>query len=40
MRDEHDRPTYVVLTGIDVTAERTAAGLMTHLLEAADHAPR
>jgi len=33
--DEHDHPTYVVLTGTDLTAERTAAGLTRHLLEAA-----
>ncbi len=35
VRDEHDAPAYAVLTGVDVTAERTSAGLMTHLLEAA-----
>jgi PAS domain S-box-containing protein len=35
VRDEHDRPTYIVMTGIDLTAERTAAGLNRHLLEAA-----
>lgn len=35
VRDEHGTPTYVVLTGIDVTAERQAAGLLTHLLQAA-----
>ena len=35
VRDEDDRPSYTVLTGVDVTAERTTAGLMTHLLEAA-----
>jgi PAS domain S-box-containing protein len=33
--DERDHPTYVVLTGTDLTAERTAAGLTRHLLEAA-----
>ncbi|CAI9407164.1 ATP-binding protein [Nocardioides sp. T2.26MG-1] len=33
--DERDRPTYVVITGTDVTAERTAAGLNQHLLDAA-----
>lgn len=33
--DERDRPAYVVLTGTDLTAERTAAGLTRHLLEAA-----
>jgi PAS domain S-box-containing protein len=35
VRDERDRPTHVVLTGTDLTAERTAAGLNRHLLEAA-----
>jgi len=35
VRDEHDRPTYVVITGTDLTAERTAAGLNQHLLDAA-----
>ena len=35
VRDERDRPTYVVITGTDLTAERTAAGLTRHLLEAA-----
>ena len=35
VRDEEDRPSYAVLTGVDVTAERTTAGLMTHLLESA-----
>lgn len=35
VRDEHDRPTHVVLTGTDLTAERTAAGLNRHMLEAA-----
>ncbi|WP_243060977.1 ATP-binding protein [Nocardioides sp. SR21] len=35
VRDENDRPTHVVLTGTDLTAERTAAGLNRHMLEAA-----
>jgi PAS domain S-box-containing protein len=35
VRDEHDRPVHAVLTGVDVTAERHASGLMVHLLEAA-----
>lgn len=35
VRDEHNRPTYVVITGTDLTAERRAAGLNRHLLEAA-----
>ena len=35
VRDEHDHPTYVVITGTDLTAERTAAGLNQHLLDAA-----
>ena len=35
VRDERDRPTHVVMTGIDFTAERRAAGLNRHLLEAA-----
>ncbi|HEU5038487.1 MAG TPA: ATP-binding protein [Nocardioides sp.] len=35
VRDERDRPTHVVLTGTDLTAERTVAGLNRHLLEAA-----
>ncbi|WP_085872401.1 MULTISPECIES: ATP-binding protein [unclassified Nocardioides] len=35
VRDERDRPTYIVMTGTDLTAERTAAGLNRHLLEAA-----
>jgi PAS domain S-box-containing protein len=35
VRDEHDRPAYAVITGIDVTAERTAAGMNAHLLQAA-----
>ena len=32
--DDDGNPAYVVLTGIDVTAERTAAGLVTHLVQA------
>ena len=32
--DDDGHPAYVVLTGIDVTAERTAAGLVNHLLQA------
>ncbi len=35
VRDEHDRPRYVVMTGIDVTAQRRASGLVDHLLQAA-----
>ncbi|WP_395692850.1 ATP-binding protein [Nocardioides sp.] len=35
VRDERDRPTHVVLTGTDLTAERAHAGLNRHLLEAA-----
>lgn len=35
VRDQLSRPMYAVMTGIDVTAERTTAGLMTHLLQAA-----
>lgn len=35
VRDERDRATHVVLTGTDLTAERTAAGLNRHLLQAA-----
>ncbi|MGZ5418572.1 MAG: sensor histidine kinase, partial [Nocardioides sp.] len=35
VRDEHGTAKYVVLTGIDVTAERGAAGLLHHLLQAA-----
>lgn len=35
VRDERERPTYIVITGTDLTAERTAAGLTRHLLEAA-----
>jgi PAS domain S-box-containing protein len=33
--DDRDRATNIVLTGIDLTAERMAAGLNRHLLEAA-----
>lgn len=33
--DERDRPTHVVLTCVDLTGERTAAGLTRHLLDAA-----
>jgi PAS domain S-box-containing protein len=35
VRDEDDHPAYAVITGIDVTAERLAAGLNEHLLAAA-----
>jgi hypothetical protein len=35
VRDEQGEPAYVVMTGIDVTAERNAAGMVTHLLQAA-----
>ncbi|MFC7492593.1 MULTISPECIES: ATP-binding protein [unclassified Nocardioides] len=35
VRDEHDRPTHVVITGTDLTEERRAAGLNRHILEAA-----
>ncbi|MFC6045307.1 ATP-binding protein [Nocardioides hankookensis] len=35
VRDDRERPTYVVITGTDLTAERTAAGLTRHLLDAA-----
>ncbi|MBZ5741027.1 ATP-binding protein [Nocardioides mangrovi] len=35
VRDERGRPTYVVITGTDLTAERAAAGLNQHLLQAA-----
>jgi PAS domain S-box-containing protein len=34
VRDESGLPSYAVLTGIDVTAERSSTGLMTHLLSA------
>ena len=33
--DERDRPTHIVMTCVDLTGERTAAGLNRHLLEAA-----
>ena len=33
--DENGFPMYAVLTGVDVTAERATAGLVTHLLQAA-----
>src|SRR5690606_14326046 len=35
VRHPDGRPRYIVLTGLDVTAERNAAGLMQHLLQAA-----
>ena len=35
LRDEADAPTHVVMTGIDVTQERTARRLVSHVLEAA-----
>lgn len=35
VHDERNRPTHVVLTGSDLTAERRTAGLNRHLLEAA-----
>lgn len=34
VRDETGLPAYAVMTGIDVTSERAAAGLVTHLLQA------
>ena len=34
VRDEQLNPMYAVMTGIDVTAERTTAGLVNHLMEA------
>ena len=34
VRDEHGTPRYAVMTGVDVTAERTTAGLMTNLFQA------
>ena len=34
VRDEHGNAMYAVMTGIDVTAERTTAGLVNHLMEA------
>ncbi|NYG55546.1 ATP-binding protein [Nocardioides perillae] len=33
VRDADDRPTHVVLTGADVTAERAAAGLMSRVMD-------
>jgi PAS domain S-box-containing protein len=35
VRDHRDRPTHIVISGTDLTAERTAAGLNRHLLDAA-----
>ncbi|MCW2791409.1 MAG: sensor signal transduction histidine kinase [Nocardioides sp.] len=35
VRDAQDNPIYAVMTGINVTSERAAAGLVTHLLQAA-----
>ena len=35
VRDELGFATYVVITGVDVTAERAAAGLVSHLMQAA-----
>ncbi|MCW2845168.1 MAG: sensor signal transduction histidine kinase [Nocardioides sp.] len=35
VRDQQGDPMYAVMTGIDVTSERAAAGLVTHLLQAA-----
>jgi PAS domain S-box-containing protein len=35
VHDEHGRPSYAVMTGIDVTAERASVGLVTHLMQAA-----
>jgi PAS domain S-box-containing protein len=34
VRDDAGNPMYAVMTGIDVTAERTTAGLVNHLMEA------
>jgi len=34
VRDETGTPSYAVLTGVDVTAERSSTGLMAHLLQA------
>ncbi len=34
VRDEDGTPRYVVMTGVDVTAERASAGLMTNLFQA------
>ena len=36
VRDEDGIPRYAVMTGVDVTAERTTAGLMTNLFQAGD----
>jgi PAS domain S-box-containing protein len=33
--DDDGNPAYIVLTGVDVTAERNASGLVTHLVQAA-----
>ena len=33
--DDEGNPAYLVLTGVDVTAERNASGLVTHLVQAA-----
>ncbi|MBF4163405.1 PAS domain S-box protein [Nocardioides acrostichi] len=35
VRDELGHPTYMVITGIDVTTERASAGLVSHLMQAA-----
>ena len=35
VRNEHGRPQYAVMTGVDVTGERTTSGLIRHLLESA-----
>jgi PAS domain S-box-containing protein len=35
VRDEHGHAAYAVMTGVDVTTERTSAGLVTHLMQAA-----
>ncbi len=34
VRDETGAPSYAVLTGVDVTSERSSTGLMAHLLQA------
>ncbi|MBZ5733398.1 PAS domain S-box protein [Nocardioides sp. TRM66260-LWL] len=34
VRDEHGLPAYAVMTGIDITSERAASELVTHLLQA------
>lgn len=34
VRDDHGLPAYAVMTGIDVTSERSASELVTHLLQA------